>query len=116
MARGALPGERRGGRRPGSRNRINRAVDEKLAKLGCDPIEGMATIAMDPASPIEIRAKLLIELAQYIAPKRRAVEHTLDPPGAAGGIIVQITGDDANLYSGRRQRVRCRPAGCTARG
>src|SRR4051794_40874214 len=45
MPRGASPGERRGGRRKGSRNKATVAVAERLAALGCDPIEGMARIA-----------------------------------------------------------------------
>jgi hypothetical protein len=50
------------------------AVAERLEAIGCDPIEGMARIAMDIKTPIDIRAKLYSELAQYIAPKRKAIE------------------------------------------
>jgi len=31
---------------------------------------------MDIKTPIDIRAKLYSELAQYIAPKRKAIEHS----------------------------------------
>jgi len=48
---------------------------ERLDQLGCDPIEGMAKIALDPKAPIELRARMFSDLAQYVAPKRRAVEH-----------------------------------------
>jgi hypothetical protein len=37
---------------------------------------------MDIKTPIDIRAKLYSELAQYIAPKRKAIEHT----GASTGV------------------------------
>ena len=46
MPRGASPGERRGGRRKGSPNRRTVEVAERLAALGCDPLEGMARIAL----------------------------------------------------------------------
>ena len=45
-----------------------------LEHLGCDPIEGMAQIAMDISNPVEIRARMYAELAQYIAPKRKSIE------------------------------------------
>ena len=66
------------GRPRGSRNKRTLDVEERLRELGCDPIEGMARIAMDEAVPIEVRARMFAELAQYIAPKRRAIEHTGD--------------------------------------
>lgn len=104
----------------GTPNKQTTDVITKLAALGCDPIEGMARIALgdvpcpqcaasgeagymltadgyifDPASgtkmtcricwgsgkePIEtkLRADMFKELTQYVAPKRRAVEHSGD--------------------------------------
>jgi hypothetical protein len=47
MARGgAKPGERRGGRAKGTPNKKSLGVTERLETIGCDPIEGMARIAM----------------------------------------------------------------------
>jgi hypothetical protein len=46
--------------------------------LRCDPITGMARIAMDEKNSIEVRARMFVELAQYVAPKRKAVEHSAD--------------------------------------
>lgn len=82
---GSKPGERRGGRVKGTPNRATLDVADKLRKLGCDPIEGMARIAMgvdgdgnplNPQPSIELTAKMHAELAQYVAPKRKAVEHS----------------------------------------
>src|SRR5918911_2245956 len=84
MPGGSKPGERRGGRRRGSPNRRTAEVAERLAALGCDPIEGMASIAMDPSNTPELRARMFAELAQYVAPKRKAVEHS----GPEGGPLV----------------------------
>jgi hypothetical protein len=53
-------------------------VIDRLAALHCDPIEGMARLAMDKANPPELRGRMFAELAQYIAPKRKAVEHSGD--------------------------------------
>jgi hypothetical protein len=64
-------------------NKGTLAVAERLEAIDCDPIEGMASIAMDINTPIEIRSKLYSELAQYIAPKRKAIEHTGDPRAIA---------------------------------
>lgn len=73
---GARPGERRGGRQKGTPNKRTKAVTETLATLGCDPIAGMAHIAMDENADLGIRAQMYKELAQYVAPKRKAVEVT----------------------------------------
>ena len=62
------------GRPKGSRNKQTLAVTDRLEALGCDPIEGMAMIAMDEKAELTLRAQMFKELAQYIAPKRKAVE------------------------------------------
>jgi Family of unknown function (DUF5681) len=62
------------GRPKGSKNKQTLAVTELLEALGCDPIEGMAMIAMDEKADPTLRAQIYKELAQYIAPKRKAVE------------------------------------------
>jgi hypothetical protein len=72
------PGERRGGRQKGTPNKVTQEIVEKLRALGCDPLEGMARIAMDPESKPELRLKAYVELAQYVAPKRKALEMTGD--------------------------------------
>ena len=66
------------GRPPGSRNKRHLAVEAKLAELGCDPISAIALLAMDETVAIELRIKLYCELAGYVAPKLKAVEHRGD--------------------------------------
>jgi hypothetical protein len=75
------------GRPKGSKDKRTLAVDAKLAELGCDPITAMALVAMDETHPIDLRMKLYMELAQYIAPKRKAVEHT-SPDGTAPAFVI----------------------------
>ena len=67
-------GKKTGGRIRGTPNRRSLDIQAMLDALGCNPIEGMAILAMDEATPIDIRARMYAELAQYVAPKRRASE------------------------------------------
>lgn len=77
---GSNPGERRGGRKAGTPNKRTLEVAERLAAMKCDPIVGMAQIAMDEKNSTELRGRMFAELAQYVAPKRRAIEHSTDLP------------------------------------
>jgi hypothetical protein len=69
-----------GGRRQGTPNRATLTVAEKLEALGCDPIEGMARIAMDEKNPVEIRGRYYSELAQYLYPKRKPLDLSVGHP------------------------------------
>jgi hypothetical protein len=86
---GSKPGERRGGRQRGAPNKRTLDVIERLAALRCDPITGMARIALNTKNPLELRAKMFAELAQYVAPKRKAVEHAAEP-GLIETLLAQI--------------------------
>ena len=48
-------GIKTGGRRAGTPNRSTGEVKQTLEVLGCDPIEGMAAIATDPSTGINLR-------------------------------------------------------------
>ena len=69
------------GRQKGTPNRRTQAVIDKLAALDCDPIAGMASIAMDDANTPELRGRMFSELAGYVAPKRKAVEFAAENDG-----------------------------------
>lgn len=71
-------GKKTGGRKAGVPNKRTQELVERLELLGCDPIEGMARIAMDSSSPPELRGRMYAELAGYMYPKRRAVEVKAD--------------------------------------
>jgi len=69
------------GRPKGSPNKRTLEVTARLAALGCDPIEGMAKIAADEMAlgingDRTLAGRMYAELAQYVAPKRKAVEHS----------------------------------------
>lgn len=67
-------GYKTGGRSAGTPNRNTLEVETRLAALGCDPIEGMARLAMDENNAPELRGRMYAELGGYCYPKRRAIE------------------------------------------
>ena len=141
------------GRPPGSISSRTRLIQEKLADMGCDPIEGMAKIGMaaekDAAEMftgvlaeivalegdevvVEVVEKALKhayktrmahwemafycykELAQYVAPKRKAIE--MQDGGSGGGDIkppevarkmalALVKTDQANKLSSNKAKV-----------
>jgi len=84
------------GRARGSKNYKTKFIEEKLAALGCDPIEGMVALAEDKNTETGIRAKLYCELANYLFPKRKAIE--LDHKG---------TVDLEKILNEAHSRVKC---------
>jgi len=108
-------GMRHGGRSKGTPNKKTQEVQRMLEGLGCDPLEGMARIAMndvacgcegeptpegkDPCAlcngtgqevvSLDLRAQMFKELAQYVAPKRKAIEHT-GPQGEPVTFVMNI--------------------------
>jgi len=86
MPSGSKPGEHRGGRKVGAKNKrtvLATSVRERLEELGCDPIEILARIADDPKNAADVRVRAASELSRYLWPQRKAVELT----GANGGPI-----------------------------
>ncbi len=80
-------GHKTGGRKKGTPNRRTVEVTERLAALDCDPLAGMASLAMDESNSPELRGRMYAELAQYLYPKRRAVE---SPSEEGQRVIFQI--------------------------
>jgi len=76
----------RGGRRPGagrpkgSPTKYSERIAEMLSEMDCDPIVGMARLAKEAEANGEkgLAGQMYRELAQYVAPKRKAVEMTVD--------------------------------------
>jgi hypothetical protein len=59
------------GRRAGTPNKINQHIRDRLAKLHCDPLAALVKMAKDPETPLEWKARILMELASYVYPKPR---------------------------------------------
>lgn len=76
MPPGPPKGVRYGGRQKGTPNKNTQDIQAKLDALGCDPIQGMAEIAAEAraAGDFNLAGTMYKELAQYVAPKRKAVE------------------------------------------
>lgn len=76
----AQKGQRFGGRTKGTPNKSTQAVADKLKEMGADPIDKLARImnqAFDEGD-FELAFKAARELAQYVAPKRKAIEIDAD--------------------------------------
>jgi hypothetical protein len=72
-----------GGRKIGTPNKRTVEIAARLEELGCDPIEGMARIAMNPKHTPDLRGRMYAELAQYLYPKRKAL--AIEPPDDSKG-------------------------------
>ena len=96
-----------GGRKAGTPNKKTQIVEEILNAIGCNPIENLARIAngepmrslvalnkdsgdyvVDEVPPtLEQRLTANKELAQYIYPKRKAIDHGVSGEGKVSFII-----------------------------
>jgi hypothetical protein len=83
-------GHKSGGRKAGTPNRKTQDISALLDSLGCDPIEGMARIAMNKVHTPELRGRMYAELAQYVYPKRKSVEVSGDQDAPLGPTKVEI--------------------------
>lgn len=63
---------RYGGRQKGTPNKKTVALTDLLEKISCDPAAKLASLL--PKLKPDMQAKVLLELMEYIYPKRKAVE------------------------------------------
>jgi hypothetical protein len=75
----------------GTPNKATDALARKLTKLGCDPIVGLAKIALNPATEAGLKVRCFSELAQYVYPKRKAVE-VRPPEDSELNVVVETIG------------------------
>ena len=84
-------GHKTGGRARGAPNRRTQEAAQILDELGCNPIRGMAEIAMSESHPIELRARMFLELEDsclygcFSKPQDVGVEVIASCPGHARG-------------------------------
>lgn len=72
-------GKKTGGRTKGTPNKATQDLLDMIEATGCcHPVQGMAEIAMQARSEgnLELAKDCYKELAQYVAPKRKAIEHS----------------------------------------
>lgn len=89
-----------GGKTKGCKHRINRDITGLLDKLKCNPIEGLARIAIDDKVDVGVRAHAFARLAKFIHPELKSVEVS----GPGGSPIKVYAGDSA------KQRLNARIA------
>lgn len=90
-------GFKTGGRAKGTPNRRTLEVALRLENIGCDPIEGMAKLAMDTNCSPELRGKMYSELAQYLYPKRRATELNIEDQDSGALQVTWISQSQSDL-------------------
>ncbi len=73
-------GHTTGGRTRGTLNWRTQEAAQILDELGCNPIRGMAEIAMSESHPVELRARMFMELVHYVYPKRKTVDVRVAEP------------------------------------
>ena len=67
-------GFKSGGHAAGVPNRKTALVERLLDEMKCNPVGIIAAIAMNPKTPAKLRFLCAKELAQYIAPRLKAIE------------------------------------------
>ena len=84
-----------GGRTKGTPNNKTQLVQKQMEDLGFDPIESMIEICNQAMSDknYALAGQMAKELAQYVCPKRKAVEHTSGEPIELPQITINITED-----------------------
>ncbi len=83
-----------GGKKPGHGERQQITIGTVKAtceRLGCDPFRIMANIANDEEQPAKLRVDCAAELAQYLAPKLKAVDHTF---GGKSELGINVSGTE----------------------
>lgn len=81
--RGAKPGERRGGRQKGSRNKATgkiRADQAAIAASGITPLDYMLSVLRDPDAAKERRAWAAVSAAPYVHPRLTSIGGTPHQP------------------------------------
>ena len=78
-----------GGRKKGVRNRATREAKEALLAMGCNPLEELWKLGQraveDDDKPVA--ATCFKELAQYMHPKLKAIDHTHN---TAEGVVFEV--------------------------
>jgi len=86
---------RTGGRKKGTPNKKTLEVQEKINALDYDPITTMVKISQQAMADenYALAGQMAKELAQYVYPKRKAIEHITDEPAEWPKITINITDD-----------------------
>lgn len=66
--------------RTGKKSKLQLDINQRLAELNCDPFEGMVRVAKNAEDngELTIAGTMYKELAKYVLPQKKAIEHTGD--------------------------------------
>jgi len=78
MPRGAAPGERRGGRAKGTRNKKNAEQVEAIAASGMTPLEFLLSVMRDEKAPVDRRLDAAGKAAPYVHAKLSSIEAKIE--------------------------------------
>ena len=81
MSRGSNKGERRGGRKKGTPNRMDAKHRKAIAESGLTPLDYMLNVLRDEEAPKEDRMWAAQHAAPYVHSRLSAIEHTGDVGG-----------------------------------
>lgn len=81
-------GVRYGGRAKGTPNKKTQTLQEMCAAHNYDPIQAMIDIARDENADPAMRMMAHKEVAQYVYPKRKALEHS-GPEGEQINVVIK---------------------------
>lgn len=79
MARGSKPGERRGGRQKGTKNKASVAREKAVAESGLTPLEYMLKVFRNTREDKDRRLDAAKAAAPYVHPKLSSIVHKGDP-------------------------------------
>ena len=68
------PGERRGGRQKGTKNKSTLQREQKLAESGLLPLDFLLGVMRNPRRPLHERLDAAVKAAPYVHPRLKAVE------------------------------------------
>jgi hypothetical protein len=78
MSRGSAPGERRGGRSKGVKNKTNAQREAAVAASGLTPLDFLLQVMRDEATERGARIDAAKAAAPYVHPKLANVQHSGD--------------------------------------
>ncbi|MBF0488927.1 MAG: hypothetical protein HQK98_12290 [Nitrospirae bacterium] len=67
-----------GGRTKGAKNKRTLELENRLREAGFDPVSILVDMAVDPETDGALRAKICLDAMQYLYPKRRAIDSTVN--------------------------------------
>ena len=89
MARGSKPGERRGGRKPGVRNKRTAAVLAEIEASGEMPLAYMLRVMRESTEP-ERKDRMAMAAAPFCHPRLSNIEATVDATMKHEGLLDRV--------------------------